>query len=98
MKSLYVLAIAAALGCTQGCVEAWAGEKAIKIGILGDQSGPYSDLGGPGSVLAAQMAADDYGGNDFHFETEAGVARDLVKAYRIERSRQSGQSSGDGEH
>jgi branched-chain amino acid transport system substrate-binding protein len=22
----------------------------------------YSDLGGPGAVLAAQMAADDYGG------------------------------------
>ena len=62
MKSLCVLTIAAALGCTQVCVEAWAGEKAIKIGILGDQSGPYSDLGGPGSVLAAQMAADDYGG------------------------------------
>jgi len=36
MKSLCVLTIAAALGCTQVCVEAWAGEKAIKIGILGD--------------------------------------------------------------
>lgn len=58
MKSLRILAIAAVLTCTQ----AWAGEKSIKIGILGDQSGPYSDLGGAGSVLAAQMAADDYGG------------------------------------
>jgi branched-chain amino acid transport system substrate-binding protein len=50
------------LACTLVYVQAWAGEKAVKIGILGDQSGPYSDLGGPGSVLAAQMAADDYGG------------------------------------
>jgi branched-chain amino acid transport system substrate-binding protein len=58
MKSLRILAIAAVLTCTQ----AWAGEKSVKIGILGDQSGPYSDLGGAGSVLAAQMAADDYGG------------------------------------
>ena len=58
MKSLRILAIAAVLACTQ----AWAGEKSIKIGVLGDQSGPYSDLGGTGSVLAAQMAADDYGG------------------------------------
>ena len=58
MKLLRILAIAAVLTCTQ----AWAGEKSIKIGILGDQSGPYSDLGGAGSVLAAQMAADDYGG------------------------------------
>ena len=58
MKSLRILAIAAVLACTQ----AWAGEKSIKIGVLGDQSGPYSDLGGAGSMLAAQMAADDYGG------------------------------------
>jgi branched-chain amino acid transport system substrate-binding protein len=58
MKSLRILAIAVVLTCTQ----AWAGEKSIKIGILGDQSGPYSDLSGAGSVLAAQMAADDYGG------------------------------------
>ena len=66
MRSLRFLTIAAALACAQVCVQvctqSWAGEKAIKIGVLGDQSGPYSDLGGPGSVLAAQMAADDYGG------------------------------------
>ena len=42
--------------------QALAGEKAVKIGVLGDQSGPYADLGGPGSVLAAQMAAEDYAG------------------------------------
>ena len=41
---------------------AYAGDKAIRIGVLGDQSGVYADLGGPGAVLAAQMAADDYGG------------------------------------
>jgi branched-chain amino acid transport system substrate-binding protein len=59
MKRLRALAIvAAAILCTP----AWAGEKTIKIGVLGDESGPYSDLGGPGAVLAAQMAADDYGG------------------------------------
>jgi branched-chain amino acid transport system substrate-binding protein len=62
MKSLRVLTIAAALVCSLACSQAFAGEKTIKIGVLGDESGPYSDLGGPGSVLAAQMAADDYGG------------------------------------
>ena len=36
--------------------------KAIRIGVLNDQSGPYADLGGPGSVLAAQMAVRDFGG------------------------------------
>ena len=34
----------------------------VKIGVLNDQSGLYADLGGPGSVAAAQMAAEDFGG------------------------------------
>ena len=34
----------------------------IRIGVLNDQSGLYSYLGGAGSVLAAQMAVDDFGG------------------------------------
>jgi branched-chain amino acid transport system substrate-binding protein len=34
----------------------------VKIGVLNDQSGLYADLGGPGSVVAAQMAAEDFGG------------------------------------
>ncbi|MFG1317489.1 ABC transporter substrate-binding protein [Xanthobacter autotrophicus] len=35
--------------------------KTVKIGVLNDQSGPYSDLGGIGSVVAAQMAVEDSG-------------------------------------
>jgi branched-chain amino acid transport system substrate-binding protein len=34
----------------------------VKIGVLNDQSGTYADLGGQGAVVAAQMAADDFGG------------------------------------
>lgn len=34
----------------------------VRIGILNDQSGPYQDLAGPGSVVAAQLAAEDFGG------------------------------------
>jgi branched-chain amino acid transport system substrate-binding protein len=40
---------------------ALAQDKTVKIGALSDQSGLYSDLGGPGSTLAAQMAAEDSG-------------------------------------
>jgi branched-chain amino acid transport system substrate-binding protein len=40
---------------------AFAQDKTVKIGALGDQSGIYADLGGPGSTLAAQMAAEDSG-------------------------------------
>src|SRR5271156_4898908 len=38
-----------------------AQDKTVKIGSLSDQSGLYADLGGPGSTLAAQMAAEDSG-------------------------------------
>src|SRR6201989_2676687 len=40
---------------------ALAQDKTVKIGSLSDQSGLYADLGGPGSTLAAQMAAEDSG-------------------------------------
>jgi branched-chain amino acid transport system substrate-binding protein len=40
---------------------ACAQDKTVKIGSLSDQSGLYADLGGPGSTLAAQMAAEDSG-------------------------------------
>jgi branched-chain amino acid transport system substrate-binding protein len=40
---------------------AFAQDKTVKIGSLSDQSGLYSDLGGPGSTLAAQMAIEDSG-------------------------------------
>ncbi len=32
----------------------------IGIGVLNDMSGPYADLSGKGSVVAAQMAAEDF--------------------------------------
>ena len=41
---------------------AGAGENKIRIGVLGDQSGPFKDIGGSGAVLAARMAAADFGG------------------------------------
>jgi branched-chain amino acid transport system substrate-binding protein len=34
----------------------------VKIGILNDQSGLYADLAGPGSVEAARMAIEEFGG------------------------------------
>jgi branched-chain amino acid transport system substrate-binding protein len=40
---------------------AFAQDKTVKIGSLSDQSGLYADLGGPGSTLAAQLAAEDSG-------------------------------------
>ena len=32
----------------------------MKMGVLNDVSGPYSDYAGEGSVTAAKMAAEDF--------------------------------------
>jgi branched-chain amino acid transport system substrate-binding protein len=35
----------------------------LRIGVLTDESGPYADSAGPGSILAAKMAVADFGGS-----------------------------------
>lgn len=40
--------------------QAQISDNVVKIGVLTDLSGLYSDLSGPGSVLATQMAIDDF--------------------------------------
>jgi len=40
---------------------ALGGDKSVTIGVINDQSGPYSDMGGVGSVAAAQLAIKDSG-------------------------------------
>ncbi len=38
-------------------------DQAFVIGVMNDQSGPYADLAGPGSVQIARMAIEDFGGS-----------------------------------
>ncbi|EWY38450.1 ABC transporter permease [Skermanella stibiiresistens SB22] len=45
-----------------GAASAQVSGDAVKIGVLNDQSGLYADFGGRGSVIAAQMAVEDFGG------------------------------------
>jgi branched-chain amino acid transport system substrate-binding protein len=45
-----------------GTANAQAPADTIRIGVLNDVSGVYADDQGPGSLLAAQMAVEDYGG------------------------------------
>ncbi|MDP3078763.1 ABC transporter substrate-binding protein [Bradyrhizobium sp.] len=56
--SALLLGTALALGAGSAAL---AQDKTIKIGVLTDNSGLYSDLGGAGSTLAAQMAVEDSG-------------------------------------
>ena len=37
-------------------------DETFLIGVLNDQSGPYADLAGPGSVEVARIAIEDFGG------------------------------------
>ncbi len=42
-------------------VTAAAAQTSLKLGVLNDRSGVYSDFGGEGSVVAARMAVEDFG-------------------------------------
>jgi len=55
--SILSMTLAALLGAT--AVQA---QQVLRIGVLNDQSGTYSDFGGPTSVVAARMAVEDFGG------------------------------------
>jgi len=52
-------AIALAFAAT--AAQAQVSDGVIKIGVLSDMSSLYSDIGGPGSVVAARMAVEDFG-------------------------------------
>src|SRR5438067_2163165 len=51
----------------------------IKIGIMNDQTGPYADNCGPGSVAAARLAVSDFGGSLNGKKIELVVADDQNK-------------------
>jgi len=48
-----------AMGLTIGCIAAARAEPAVKLGVLTDLSGVYSDATGAGSVAATRMAVED---------------------------------------
>ncbi|MBV9075978.1 MAG: ABC transporter substrate-binding protein [Methylobacteriaceae bacterium] len=49
--------VAAVLALAAGAAQA---QVAVKLGVLNDPSGVYSDIGGRGSVVAAEMAVEDF--------------------------------------
>jgi len=63
MTHLTTTAVAAMLACASLAAQA-AGisDDKVKIGVLTDMSGQYADSGGKGSVEAARMAIEDFGG------------------------------------
>ncbi|MFT0891412.1 ABC transporter substrate-binding protein [Pseudochelatococcus sp. G4_1912] len=49
-------------------------QTAVKLGVLNDRSGVYADLSGEGSVIAAQMAVEDFKA------AEKGIKVDIISA------------------
>ena len=56
-------AVAALLLSAAGSSSASAASDHVKIGVLTDLSGPYAAITGKGSVAAAQIAVEDFGGS-----------------------------------
>jgi branched-chain amino acid transport system substrate-binding protein len=56
-------ACVSAVALLGGAAHAEISDNAVKIGVMNDQSGLYADLAGQGSVEAARMAVEDFGGN-----------------------------------
>ena len=72
LTALAVLAVSM-VGAWAGPASAqWTGNM-VKIGVLSDMSSLYADITGPGSVLAARMAVEDFGG-------KLGVPVEIVSA------------------
>ncbi len=61
MKLKLKLGMAVTVALAFGSAQAQVSDGVIKIGVMNDQAGTYADLAGPGSVVAARMAIEDFG-------------------------------------
>src|SRR5690606_11832657 len=73
MRSWLIPALILAAGALAPSVAA-AHDAPIRIGVMNDMSGVYADYQGPGSVIAAEMAVEDYGGKAAGHVVEVVVA------------------------
>ncbi len=62
MHRMWLLVLATLFACSSGMARAQISDDVVKIGVLTDMSGPSRNADGPGSVVATQMAVEDFGG------------------------------------
>ena len=60
LKRTLIAATIAATFAMAGAASAQVSDGVVKLGVLSDMSSLYADIGGPGSVVAAKMAVEDY--------------------------------------
>src|SRR6202035_5804611 len=61
MQRLWLVGLVTLFVAASGAAKAQVSDDVVKIGVLTDMSGPSSAADGPGSVVAAQMAVEDFG-------------------------------------
>ena len=61
-RNMSLLGVFAAAMLASPAARAQVSDDVVKIGVLTDMNGPASTPTGQGSVTAAQMAVDDFGG------------------------------------
>ncbi|MBC9878224.1 ABC transporter substrate-binding protein [Bradyrhizobium sp. INPA01-394B] len=59
-RGAVLLATMAFISCCSAANAAEFSGGVIKIGVINDQTGPLSDINGPGSVVAAKLAVEDF--------------------------------------
>ncbi len=62
LKPLAIACLAVLLAVSSPSARAAEDARPIRLGVLVDLSGPYADITGNGSVQAARMAVEDFGG------------------------------------
>lgn len=81
-RSFFLAPLAACAALLFGGGAAFAqgvSDDVVRIGVMADQTGPYSGNGGPGSSLAVKMAVEDFGGTVLGKPIEVLVADDQNK-------------------
>jgi branched-chain amino acid transport system substrate-binding protein len=74
-RKLLSTLVAAAFGVAAGAAQAQITDGVIKIGVMNDMSGLYADISGPGALVAARLAVED-----FQKTSKAGLKVEVVGA------------------
>ena len=74
-RKLTSVVVAAAVAGLAGTASAQISDGVVKIGVMNDMSGLYADIAGPGSVVAARLAVED-----FQKMSKAGLKVEIVSA------------------
>ena len=76
MKRKLLSSLIAGIGLVgAGLAQAQISDNVVRIGVMNDMSGVYADIGGPGSVVAAKLAVED-----FQKQSKAGLKVEVVSA------------------